>query len=107
MTRTTDEIMTEEAHNLLKIEDEMRDVHGEPVFEDENVIIFSDSSGHELGEIADHTDGVSRDDVSGWMHEIARQYYDRTSSGGDAWSVNDPVVLLKWNEGQNPHLSEE
>lgn len=103
MSRTTDDttdesvnqIMAREAFNLQNIRDEMEDVHGEPAHENEWLVIFSDSDGHEYNEIAAYTDGVSRDDVSEWMHRVARQVHDQSRLGGDPWSVADPVVIFK------------
>lgn len=101
----TDALMAEESFGLNNILDELRDVHGDPVAENENMIVFADTDGHELNEIATHTDGVDREDVSMWMHEMARKLHDRDHTGGDAWSVADPVVVLKWNDGENPYLN--
>jgi hypothetical protein len=101
--QTTNEIMAEEAYNLKKIRDEMEDTHGEPVYEDEWMVVFADSHGQELNEIARHTEGVNRSDVSDWMHKVARQVYDRDDSGGDAWSVRDPVVIFKMSSQENKY----
>ena len=100
-----DAVMAEESFNLNEILDELRDVHGEPVAENENMLVFADTDGHELQEIANYSEhDIGRGDVSEWMHKMARKLHDRDWTGGDAWSVADPVVVLKWNEGQNPYL---
>lgn len=103
----TDALMAEESFGLNEILDELRDVHGDPVAENENMIVFADTHGYELNDIADHTEGVDYSDVSGWMHKTARTIRDRVPSGGDHWAVYDPVVVLKWNEGENPYLNEQ
>jgi len=52
-----------------------------------SMLVFADTHGYELNEWADDI-GVSRDDVSAWMHEQAK--------GVDySWSTSDPVVLLR------------
>ena len=84
------------AQNLAEIEQDLRDVHGPPVVETDSVIIFADDTGHELNEIAEY-EGLSRGDVSEWMHTEARKHHDRARCGGDAWSVSDPIVVLKEN----------
>jgi hypothetical protein len=99
----TNEIMAEEAYNLKKIRDEMEDTHGEPVFEDEWMVVFADTDGHELSEIAAYTEGVDRNNVSEWMHKVARKVYDRTDSGGDAWGYADPVVIFKQSSIENKY----
>ena len=82
------------AQNLAEIEQDLRDVHGAPVVETDSVIIFADETGNELNEIAEY-EGLARGDVSEWMHTEARKHHDRDRLGGDAWSVADPVVVLK------------
>ena len=107
MEKTTEEIMAEESFNLNKIVDEFHDEHGDPVAKNENMLVFADTDGYELDEIAAHTAGVDRGDVAQWMHRMARKVHDRGPHGGDAWSVADPVVVLKWNDGDNPHLPDD
>ena len=82
------------AQNLAEIEQDLRDVHGAPVVETDSVIIFADDTGHELNGIADY-EGIDRGDLSEWMHSEARKHHDRDRLGGDAWSVADPIVVLK------------
>jgi len=84
----------EAAQNLAEIEQDLRDVHGAPVVETDSVIIFRDETGHELNEIADY-EGIDSGDLSEWMHTEARKHHDRDRLGGDAWSVSDPIVVLK------------
>lgn len=80
------------ARELAEIEDELRDVHGDPVAELPSMTVYADSHGHELSEIAEyhndqHGTDLTRGDVSEWMHEQSR--------GVDySWSVDDPVVVL-------------
>lgn len=100
----THNTMARESFGLNNILDELRDAHGEPVAETDNMVVFADTHGHELRDIADNTAGVNLGDVSQWMHEMARTLHDRDRLGGDAWSGADPVVVLKWNEGENPNL---
>lgn len=84
------------ARELTDIEADLRDAHGEPVHEGEDMTVFADEHGHELDEIAADIDGVSRSEVSEWMHEQARGVYgrDEADGSGDPWSVADPVVVL-------------
>lgn len=100
----TDELLRLESQALFdELRDELHDAHGEPVFEDEWMVVFADTHGHELSEIAAHTEGVDRGDVSEWMHRMARKVHDRDHTGGDAWSVADPVVCLKTHDN-NPYV---
>jgi hypothetical protein len=95
-TSETQSKIAQAARELTDIEDELREVHGEPVAELPSMTVFADDHGHELSEIADTIDGVSRGDVSEWMHEQARGVYgrDEATGTGDPWSVSDPVVVL-------------
>lgn len=77
-----------------------RDVYGnggarnqEIRYEDDDVVVFADASGHELNEIADAT-GVDRTALSRRMHEEARRHYN-ADEPGDEWSVADPIVVEK------------
>ena len=74
------------------INDLMRDAHGAPLVETDSLILFRDSTGHELKEFVDDMD-VDRRELSIKMHELARKVYD--GGDGDDWSVTDPVVLAK------------
>jgi hypothetical protein len=104
----TDDVLAAESFALNKILDELRDVHGDPVAENEHMLVFADTDGHELNEIVSYSDNnITREELSKWMHEMARKIHDRDRIGGDAWSVADPVVVLKWCEGANPHLNNE
>lgn len=87
--KTSDvEAIEKDSRELLEdYESEMREAH-DVAYEDDNVIVFVDETGHELNEIVAET-GVSRDVVSQWHHEQARKVCDRP------WSVWDPVVALK------------
>jgi len=96
MAESPTQKIAQAARELTEIEDELRDVHGEPVAEFPSMTVFADGHGHELSEIASQIEGVSRDEVSEWMHEQARGVYNRDNSmaPGDPWSVADPVVVV-------------
>lgn len=89
---TTQKNVAQAARELTEIEDDIRDVHGDPVAELPSMTIYADEHGHELKEIAKahndkHGTDLSRSDVSEWMHEQAR--------GVDYnWGYSDPVVVL-------------
>jgi hypothetical protein len=68
---------------------EFREAHGEPVYEDDGVVIFADDTGHELNAIVEHYADVTRSELSEWSHEIARDLCDYS------WSVSEPVVVFK------------
>lgn len=80
------------ARELRWLEDVLREVHGEPVFEGEHMTVFADEKGSELPDIAEfhndlHGTDLSREDVAEVMHHLA--------SGVDYWwAVLDPVVVL-------------
>ena len=74
------------------VNDLLRDAHGAPLVETDSLILFRDSTGHELNEFVDDMD-VDRRELSIKMHELARKVYD--GGNGDDWSVTDPVVLAK------------
>ena len=84
----------EAAQNLAEIEQDLRDVHGPPVVETGSVIIFADDTYQELNEIADY-ENIDYDALHEWMHTEARKHHDLDRLGGDAWSVSDPIVVLK------------
>jgi len=80
--------------------DTFRDTYGESGargqeirHEDDNVVIFADSSGQELNEIAEIV-GVDRDALSQRMHKEARKHYT-DDNPGDEWSVVDPIAVFK------------
>lgn len=70
------------------------DLHGEPVAQTDDIVIFRDDHGHELSEWADALD-MSRSELSERMHDLARKHYGRAEArgSGDPWSVSDPVVF--------------
>lgn len=75
--------------------EDYRYLHGDPKVENDDVVIFGDSHGHELNEWADVLD-MSRSDLSARMHEAAREYHsygDVRGGAGDPWAVLDPVVF--------------
>jgi hypothetical protein len=63
-------------------------VDAEVVYEDDQVVVVADHSGHELNEWASDLD-VDRSGLSETMHTLARQLCDYD------WSVSDPVVFDK------------
>lgn len=67
------------------------DLHGEPVHVGADRVVFRDEHGYELNEWADVL-GTDRGDLSGRMHELAREVYDGAGIG-DPWSTVDPVVF--------------
>jgi hypothetical protein len=73
-----------------------RDLHGEPLVNNDDVVIFRDEYGYELNEWANAFD-MDRSSLSARMHELAREHYGdrdgRGPKGGDPWSVSDPVVF--------------
>ena len=70
-----------------------RDRNHEVRKETDEYVIFADSSGQELSEIAEIND-VDPRALSARMHNEARARYDGDNPG-DAWSVADPIVILK------------
>ena len=66
---------------------EYEDTHGDPVHEDDNMAVFADETGHELGEWANEL-SIDRSVVAEWMH-------DRADDVDYNWVASDPVVLLK------------
>lgn len=75
------------------INDLLRDAHGAPLVETRALILFRDSTGHELNEFVDDMD-VDRRELSIKMHELASEVYD-DGNPGDEWSATDPVVIKK------------
>jgi len=63
----------------------------EVVYEDDQVIVVADHTGHELNEwMSDfNMTDEDRDAFYGWNHEVARELTDR------GWAVVDPVVFDK------------
>ena len=70
---------------------EMVEYHGEPKHEDENSVVFVDSKGYEFDEFADALadQGVSREEFSNAMHDIANEFEPDDGIGhwGSAWPV--------------------
>ena len=61
------------------------------VYEDDQLVIVADHTGHELNEyLTDHE--VPRRVVSNWMHEVAREKTDYD------WSASDPIVFDKFED---------
>lgn len=85
---TEDGIRTDHANVTLL---DYVDIHDEPVHVGEDRVIFRDEHGHELSEWADVLE-MDRGDLSGTMHELAREVY-QPDEPGDPWSVADPVVF--------------
>ena len=81
---------TEMAEHFEEFEAEYRTEpqHHEVVYEDDQVIVVADHTGHELNEWASDFD-VDRTEFSQTMHALARQVCDYS------WSVSDPVVFDK------------
>lgn len=84
----------EMAEHFQSFEHEYREddaTDAEVVYEDDQVIVVADHSGHELNEWASDFD-VDRGQLSETMHALARQVCDYD------WSVSDPVVFDKIEE---------
>lgn len=69
--------------------------YGEPVYEDEDRVVFADDELHELNEWADDWLDLDRSELSERMHELAREVYGRDESDGtgDPWGAVDPIVF--------------
>lgn len=63
----------------------------EVVYEDDQVIVVADHTGHELNEWANDFD-MDRRELSRLMHDLARDVCDYN------WSTSDPVVFDKLEE---------
>lgn len=72
--------------------DDLREAHAVKAETSER-IVFMDESNYDLAEFADDMD-VSYDTLYQQMHELARETY-HPDEPGDAWSVNDPIVIAK------------
>jgi len=59
------------------------------VYEDDQVAVVADHTGHELNEWVSETDNITRDELSEWCHTVARDLCDYD------WSASDPVVFDK------------
>ena len=60
--------------------------HHEVVYEDDQVVVVADHTGHELNEWANEF-GVDRDALSETMHALAREVCDYN------WGTSDPIVF--------------
>jgi len=79
------------AQHFAEFEYEYRDgpdTDAEVVYEDDQVVVVADHSGHELNDWASDL-GLDRSELSEQMHTLARQLCDYD------WSVSDPVVFDK------------
>ena len=77
------------AEHFAEFEHEYRhddDTDAEVVYEDDEVIVVADHTGHELNEWANDF-GIHRSVLSEIMHTLARQVCDYS------WEVSDPVVF--------------
>ena len=86
----TDSIKVEMAEHFAEFGAEYRTEpeHHEVVYEDDQVIVVADHTGHELNEWANEFD-IDRTELSKTMHTLARQVCDYS------WSVSDPIVFDK------------
>jgi len=86
----TDTMKTTMASHFEEFEAEYRTEpqHHEVVYEDDQVVVVADHTGHELNEWCDEFD-MDRSDLSQIMHDLARQVCDYN------WAVSDPVVFDK------------
>lgn len=75
--------------------DELREAH-EVKFESDELVVFADSTGHEINEFADDM-ALSRSELSEKLHDLARDHYGRDQSDGqgDPWGYLDPIVIAK------------
>lgn len=91
----TDSQKIEMAEHFEEFEAEYRTEprHHEVVYEDDQVIVVADHTGHELNEWAADFD-IDRSELSQSMHALARQACEHN------WSTADPVVFDKL-EGTN------
>jgi len=60
------------------------------VYEDDELLIVADYTGHELSEWAKDFD-VSRADLSEFFHDVA--YRRHEGEGHDPWATADPVIF--------------
>jgi len=91
----SDNMKIKMAKHFEEYEGEYRDgSFSKVVYEDDEIIIASDGSGHELNEWASDFD-VSRDELSEFFHSVARSRYSNDDIG-DEWAVRDPIVFDKF-----------
>jgi len=81
---------------VLTVEDYVAEAHINKVAETNDLVVLQDTVGHELNVWAKDLNMPQRH-LSEMMHNLARENYGRedTPSGGDPWSVYDPLVLKK------------
>jgi predicted transcriptional regulator len=87
----TDKMKREMANHFEAYEYEYRedeDTDAKVVYEDDQVIVVADQSGHELNEWASDFD-VDRTELSEFFHERARKLTDYD------WGYSDPVLFDK------------
>jgi hypothetical protein len=88
----TDSMKIEMAEHFAEFEADYRDdvnyEGSEVVFEDDQMVIVADHSGHEINEFASDFD-VPRRVLSNWFHKVAKRKTDRS------WSTADPIVFDK------------
>lgn len=85
----TETMKTQMAENFDEFEAEYREEdHWTVVYEDDQVVVVADHTGHELNEYAKEFD-VSRRELSEIMHDLARDLCDHN------WSASDPIVFDK------------
>ena len=77
----------------LSVEDYVAEEHIEKLAETDNLVVLRDSAGYELSDWADDL-GISRGILSEWMHNLARDHYGASDTGGP-WSASDPLVLTE------------
>lgn len=82
-----------EDNPVVSIDEMKSDFHDHlEVFEEtDGRVIFADSKGHELNEWA-RVLGISRDELSQKMHEIANKVNHHR------WDHDDPIVFVKENQ---------
>jgi len=90
-TDTTDELTENGLYSddLRRVDYE--DVYGEPVYEDDDRVIFGDTELYELNEAAEQLD-MSRADLHSRMVELALEHVDDAGID-DPWDLVDPVVI--------------
>jgi hypothetical protein len=86
-------MITEMAEHFEEFEAEYRTEpqHHEVVYEDDEVVIVADHTGHELGEWASDY-GIDYGELSQAFHTLARQVCNYS------WSVSDPIVFEKFEQ---------
>lgn len=90
-----DSLKIDMAEGWTEHEDEYRDQvnyeGSKVIYEDDQLVIVVDHTGHELNEyLKDHD--IPRRVVSKWMHDVARNETDYD------WSASDPIVFGKFED---------